>query len=95
MFRKKTPDKLVVENERLKALLMDTDPLDPDYEKIQKRLAINARLLGDSKPKRPPADGNAILATVLGIVQVGMILHHERVNAIATKALGFIVKLKP
>ena len=95
MFHLKKPDSLELENERLKELLMDLDPLDADYEKLQKRLAINNRLLADSKPNRLDVDGNTVLTVAANLVGILLILQHENLHAVSSKALGFIMKLKP
>lgn len=95
MFRLKKPSKLQLENDRLKDLLADLDPLDKDYETIQKRIAINDRLIDDSTPNRLPVDGNTILTVTANVVGILLVLHHERLNAVSSKALGFIMKLKP
>ena len=95
MFHLKKPDSLELENERLKELLMDLDPLDADYEKLQKRLAINNRLLSDSKPNHLDVDGNTVLTVAATLVGIVLILQHENLHAVSSKALGFIMKLKP
>lgn len=95
MFHLKKPDRLELENERLKELLLELDPLDKDYETIQKRLAINNRLLSDPQQDRMKIDGNTVLTVIANLVGIGMILKHEEFNAVASKAVGFVLKLKP
>ena len=95
MFRLKKPSKLQLENDRLKDLLADLDPLDKDYETIQKRIAINDRLIDDSTPNRLSVDGNTILTVTANVVGILLILQHENLHAVSSKALGFIMKLKP
>ena len=95
MFRLKKPSKLQIENDRLKDLLADLDPLDKDYETIQKRIAINDRLIDDSTPNRLSVDGNTILTVTANVVGILLILQHENLHAVSSKALGFIMKLKP
>lgn len=95
MFRPKKPDNLDLENERLKELLMDLDPLDKDYEVLQKRLAINNRLLADSTTKKLEVDGNTILTVGANLLGILLILQHENLHAVSSKALGFVLKLKP
>ena len=95
MFQLKKPSKLQLENDRLKDLLADLDPLDKDYETIQKRIAINDRLIDDSTPNRLSVDGNTILTVTANVVGILLILQHENLHAVSSKALGFIMKLKP
>ena len=95
MFQLKKPSKLELENDRLKDLLADLDPLDKDYETIQKRIAINDRLIDDSTPNRLSVDGNTILTVTANVVGILLILQHENLHAVSSKALGFIMKLKP
>lgn len=60
------------------------------YATAQKRLMELMKLR--EKPKSISPD--AVLAAAVNLAGILAILHHERVNVIASKALGFVMKLR-
>ena|SRR4249919_1471088 len=97
MFDKKEPPKYqqMIEDELEKAILY-LPTISGDPEDFAKKLAIVERL-HKMVPKEEKADSVSkdtiavIGANLLGIL---MIIKHENVNVIASKALGFVARLR-
>lgn len=88
-----TPDELL-ECALIDALnaLTDAKPLDDDYPVLLERVSKLEKLRADRRPKKLSPDTRAMIAANLaGIV---LIISHERLNVITTKATSLLVKLK-
>lgn len=93
MFTKKTIEpKLEREINRALEELAGLEPSDDKYPKILGHIETLHKLRSTEKPSRVSADTVAsISANLAGIL---LIIHHERVNVIASKALGFVGRTK-
>lgn len=92
----KKPSKLSEEIGRLEDLISDLDPVDKEYKTVSKRLAELSDIRNKNEPSsRFEVDGNTITLVAANILGIILVLKHEQFNAVSSKALGFIVKLKP
>ena len=94
MFKPKPTKKLTLQDEIDTLLtLLDTKAVyDEEYAKITDQLVKLYPLL-DTKTKKGISPDTLVVAAanLLGIV---LIIHHERVNVISSKALNFVQKLQ-
>lgn len=61
-----------------------------EYGKLLERLTALHKLR--EKPQRPSPD--VIIQSATYIIGVGMVLRHEELNVITTKALGFLPRIR-
>ena len=96
MFNKKTD--VVVEHldREINALLLEMYPMnkktDPEYPAMVEQLTKLWALKENSTPQRVSADVKATIAA--NLVGILLIVRHENVNVITSKALGFVQKLR-
>jgi hypothetical protein len=78
------------EVERVLNLMSDLDPTGDDYKKAVESL----KTLCEARSKKPafPIDLETILMVGSNLLAVVLILQHERLNVISTRAIGFIRK---
>jgi hypothetical protein len=77
---------------RLLRELETTDPGSDQYEKLVERLNKLQKMRAEDRPERlSPNTAALVSANIVGIL---MIIRHEQVNFIASKALGFVMRLK-
>lgn len=93
MFNRPKPKtKVELEIDRLFAELKNHQPTDEKYGKVMDQLKELTKIQKDTKPESVSPDTKVMAAVNLaGIV---MILKHEHVNVIASKAISFVPKLK-
>ena len=65
---------------------------DESYATAKKNLAELMKIRESNRPKSISPD--ALLAAGVNLAGILAILHHERMNVIASKALGFVMKLR-
>lgn len=65
---------------------------DDEYATAVKHLSELYKLRELNKPKQ--LDPNIILTVGANLIGILAILHHEQANVIASKALGFVMKLR-
>lgn len=71
--------------------LETTDPNSEEYGRIVERLNKLQKMRAEDRPEKLSPNTAALVATnILGIV---MIVRHEQFNVIATKALGFVLRV--
>jgi hypothetical protein len=72
--------------------LETTDPGSEEYGRLVERLNKLQRMRAEDRPERLSPNTAAIVsANLLGIV---MIIRHEQLNLITSKALGVLLRLK-
>lgn len=61
-----------------------------------KKAAMNVELLckARSYEKKNVLDKNVVLSSAVNLTGIGMILRHEQLNVITTKALSFVSKIR-
>ena len=65
---------------------------DESYVTAKKHLMELMKVRDTNRPKSVSPD--ALLAAAVNLAGILAILHHERVNVITSKALGFVMKLR-
>lgn len=89
---KKKPTALDIEIEKLLAEMHLIATSHPTYAPKLEKLERLYKLKG-TKP-REPINPNTVLGAGTQLAGIAMIIRHEQLNVITTKALGFIPKLK-
>ena len=93
MFQKnKTQSALQQTIDQLHAALTVFPPESPEYDRISDQLVKLSEIKTPKSETRVSPDVLATVAT--NLVGIAMIIHHERANVIASKALGFVQKLR-
>lgn len=90
----KKPTTLDREIARLEAVLADLDPVDKDYHKIIYMIDKLQEARDKNKKFKFEITGDTIVAASVNILGILLVLQHERLHAISTKAFGFITKLR-
>lgn len=91
----KTPDKLSEENDRLVELLTELDPTTSEYKTVREHIAANTDTINSRTPKRwYDVSGDTILLGAFNLGGILLILNHEVLHAVPSKALGFVTKLR-
>lgn len=88
----KKTDPLLKEIDRLKKALMDEEPYDKNYTILLSRIAHLEDMRRQNR--RFTLSGDTILVAGVNLLGILLILHHERLHAVSTKALGFVTKLR-
>ena len=76
-------------------LILELDKHQPDSEKygeVLSRLSKLHKMEQDYRPNRPSAD--TCVAAGANLLAVAMIIRHENLNVITSRALTFVSKLK-
>ena len=76
-------------------LILELDahgPSSEEYGNVLDRLQKLHKMEQDYRPDRPSAD--AVVAAGANLLAVVLIIRHENLNVISTKALSFVSKLK-
>lgn len=77
---------------RLVLELQGQDPKNEEYASILERLGKLQKIRQEEKPDRVSSDTIAVVAAnLLGII---LVIRHENVNVVTSKALSFIHKAK-
>lgn len=78
--------------EHILALLPITQPDSPEYAKL---LTSAERLYGMlDKPKSQPVSRETLATIAANLIGILLIIKHEDVNVITSKALGFVIRTK-
>ena len=79
-----------VDNEIARLMLRMEDQMidSEEYGKLLDRLGKLQKIRMEEKPDLPSSD--AILSAGVNLLGIFMILHHEQLNVITTKAMSFI-----
>lgn len=92
MFQPKKKTKLEAEIDRLTLALKDHDPDSEKYGSIVERLSKLHKLKCEDAPKRISPD--VALTVGANILGLAMIINHEQLYPLTSKALPFILKAK-
>lgn len=74
--------------------LATTKPNTQEYDAILAKIERLYKLRAPEKEARKPISPDALISAAASLAGIAMVIHHEQVGAITTKALGFIVKPK-
>jgi hypothetical protein len=79
-----------IDNEIARAvlLLQDHDVDSKEYEVILRRIETMHKLREEDKPKHPSPD--TVLTVTANLIGIFMIIRHEELNVLTSKALSFI-----
>jgi hypothetical protein len=72
--------------------LSDKQPGTPEYDKVLEQLERVNKIANSQKSDPVSKDG--VLAVVANLAGISLILSHERLHVITTKALGFVRTLR-
>lgn len=95
MFNRKTtnidpnPNEVI---QRLLNALADQEPGSEEFDSILDQIT-KLHALKPEKSVRKPVSYDTILLVVSNLLGIGMVINHERLNVITTKALGFVKKV--
>lgn len=92
MPKPKTKTQRQREIDRLVLELDKHEPTSEKYGDVLNRLSKLHKMEQDYRPNRPSAD--TVVAAGANILGIAMIIRHENLNVITTKALTFVSKLK-
>jgi len=90
MFQKKKPTRLDNEVERALKELSEKKPGTDEYNSILNHVEKLHKM--QETPDRVSYD--TMVATVANLVGIALIIRHEHVNVITSKAMSFVPKLK-
>jgi hypothetical protein len=91
VFRKKlAPTDLEKEIARLYS---EMEGMNPDDKEYQTRLEVVIKLTALLPKKHSTFSGDALLGAGVNLGLTGLILHHEKLNVITSKAFGWIKPL--
>lgn len=71
-----------------------TKPNTEDYDAILEKIERLYKLQAPKPEARKPISPDALISAAASLAGIVMIIHHEQIGAITTKALGFIPKPK-
>jgi len=94
IFKPKTTDPTMLDLAitNLFARMEQEEPTSKEYAALVDELSKLLKLKENELPKR--IDPNVALQVAGSIAGVLLILHYEKVNVLATKAVGFVMKAK-
>lgn len=71
-----------------------TKPNTDDYAKVLEKIERLFKLQAPKTEPRKPISPDALISAAASLAGIVMIIHHEQVGALTSKALGFVVKPK-
>lgn len=72
--------------------LLDYEPGTPEYDKILEQLEKLNKIANSQKSEPLSKDG--LFGMIANLAGIGMIIHHERLHVITSKAVGFVRTLR-
>ena len=91
MFIKpKSKTRLQIEIDKMVLELGNHEPLSDEFGTITERLSKLHKMNQDITPEA--LDPNTVLKVVANLTGIAMIVRHENLNVITTKALSFVMK---
>lgn len=85
MFKKSTLDA------ELDHILAEMNKINPASEEYRK-MAESVEILSKAKAQNRGVTPDTIILAITNLFGIGMILNHERLGVISSKAVGFIMK---
>lgn len=92
MFAKQTDTQLVETIDMYKDLLKETTVGTKEFDHLCDQLT--KLLIAKNALKREKASTDVLLTVGANLAGIAMILGHERAHVVASKALGFVMKLR-
>jgi len=92
VFRKKPPTELENEITRLHELLKGTAPETKEYSAIADQLTKLYKLRETSTSER--ISPNVVLSAAANLVGILVVLQHERIHVVTSKALSMVTRIK-
>ena len=89
MFKKKEPNAIDTQIEVLSNAMKKYPVGSPRYEAAMEKMVILVKTKNEGKK---PIDPNTIIAVAGGLLQVVLIIGHERLHVLTSKAIGFVLK---
>lgn len=89
MFKKKEPNAIDVQIEALSNSMKNYPVDSPEYAAAMEKMVVLAKTKNEGKK---PIDPNTIIVVAGGLLQVVMIIGHERLHVLTSKAIGFVLK---
>lgn len=95
-FKKKTNPNLELLDQTIDTITIRLDELDPTTDEYAKASTQLLKLIEKREELTPKfhIKPEVWVTSLTSLVTVVLITHHEQVNVITTKALGFVVKPK-
>lgn len=82
---------LEIEIAKALAELKNHEATSEEYGTVVDRVAKLHKLKAEDRPK--PVDPNTVLIVSANLLGIFMIVRHEHLNALSSKALGFVMKM--
>jgi hypothetical protein len=92
MFTRQPKSRLQIEIDRLVLQLDAHEPTSEEFGAIVERLSKLHKMNQDVRPAS--VDPNTALTVAANLLGIAMIVRHENLNVITTKALSFVMKAK-
>ena len=92
LFKKTEQTKLQKEIDRVLLLMQTESPSSPEYSAIVKNLETLSKT--DKFVSESRVNPETLLTVGANLAGIAMILQHENAHALASKALGFVVKTR-
>ena len=89
MFKKKEPNAIDAQIEVLSNSMKNYPVDSPEYAAAMEKMVVLAKTKNEGKK---PIDPNTIIAVAGGLLQVVLIIGHERLHVLTSKAIGFVLK---
>lgn len=86
------PAKLQDVIDHVQTLMMSTDSDSPELSELTETLEKLYKMQSSKKTHQVSPD--ALLAVAGNLLGIGLILNHERLHVVTSKALGFVMKTK-
>lgn len=86
----KPKSKLQIEIDKLVLALGDHEPTSEEFGTVVERLSKLHKIQEDNKPES--ISPNTALLVGANLLGIGMIIKHEHLNVITSKAMSFIIK---
>lgn len=92
MFKKKELIGLDLVIDLATTKLLDYEPGTPEYDKILEQLEKLNKIANSQK--KDPVSKDGLIAAAANLFGIGMIIKHEQLHVITSKAVGFVKTLR-
>ena len=89
MFKKKEPNAIDVQVEALSNSMKNYPVDSPEFAAAMEKMVVLVKTKNEGKK---PIDPNTIIAGAGGLLQVVLIIGHERLHVLTSNAIGFVLK---
>lgn len=94
MFKPKSKTKLQIEIDKLVLELGNHKPTSVEYGTVAERLSKLEKLKSETTRPFPVPSADTALMALTHLIGIYLIIRHEDVNVITSKAMGFVPKPK-